>query len=305
QLYGYRVPNSPLASALQKSQNLFVFSDVISAQATTEAVFPTLLSYKDFEHKNTPWYIYKTMGAVFKQAGYETFWIDVQDDLARNNVYAHLAHPFAHKYWTNAPSDLPQTTQDIWTLQMLKHIQPQLQSKNFILLHLFGSHFIYNRRFPKSFSKFSPQDIPYSGLKVKDQTDRQIVADYVNSLYYTDHVLDKIYRFFQNKDVLMVYLSDHAEAVFQGGHYAGHSCSPQGVEIPFMIFVTNTFKQKHPDKVKSIAQAVHKPFMSDDLIHSLLPLVGIHTKDNLDTKNLFSPKFDTHRKRVYCGHLVY
>ncbi|BEG57917.1 hypothetical protein NHP21005_16050 [Helicobacter sp. NHP21005] len=58
-------------------------------------------------------------------------------------------------------------------------------------------------------------------------------------------------------------------------------------------------------QVKLIEQAVHKPFMSDDLIHTLLPIVGIHTKDNLESKDLFSPKFDIKRKRVYCGHLEY
>lgn len=40
--------------------------------------------------------------------------------------------------------------------------------------------------------------------------------------------------------------------------------------------------------------------MSDDLIHSLLPLVGIHTKDEIESKNLFSPKFDAQRKRAVC-----
>ncbi|GAA9893400.1 hypothetical protein VN0760_14500 [Helicobacter pylori] len=39
---------------------------------------------------------------------------------------------------------------------------------------------------------------------------------------------------------------------------------------------------------------------SHSLIHSLLPLVGIHTKDEIESKNLFSPKFDAQRKRSVC-----
>ncbi|BEG57918.1 hypothetical protein NHP21005_16060 [Helicobacter sp. NHP21005] len=237
-IYGYSVQNTPLAHALQKSQNLFTFTDVISAQVITAAVFPTLLSYQDSEDKNTSWYTYKTIGAVFKRADYETFWIDVQDDLARNNVFAHLAHPFAHKYWTNAPLDIPQATQDMWAFRMLKHIQPQWQRKNFILLHLYGSHFIYNRRFPKSYAKFTPKDIDYKNLKVKNDKDKQIVADYVNSLYYTDHVLSEIFKLFKDKDAIIFYLSDHAQDIFQSGNTYGHKCSQYGVEIPFMIYVT-------------------------------------------------------------------
>ncbi|BCZ19629.1 hypothetical protein NHP190012_12710 [Helicobacter sp. NHP19-012] len=110
---------------------------------------------------------------------------------------------------------------------------------------------------------------------------------------------------FQGRDTIIFYLSDHAQDIFQSSNTYGHRCSKYGVEIPFMVYVTDTFKQKHPDKVKLIAKAVHQPFMSDDLIHTLLPIVGIHTKDNLESKDLFSPKFDTHRKRVYCGRQEY
>ncbi|CRF48148.1 conserved hypothetical protein fragment 2, partial [Helicobacter heilmannii] len=152
---------------------------------------------------------------------------------------------------------------------------------------------------------FTPKDINYQGLHAHNDQDKQIVADYVNSLYYTDHVLSEIFKLFQGKDAIIFYLSDHAQDIFQSASTYGHKCSSYGVEIPFMVYVTSTFKQKHPEKVKLIEQAVHKPFMSDDLIHTLLPIVGIHTKDNLESKDLFSPKFDTKRKRVFCGDKPY
>ncbi|BCZ18000.1 hypothetical protein NHP190003_12820 [Helicobacter sp. NHP19-003] len=172
-----------------------------------------------------------------------------------------------------------------------------------MVFHLMGSHLLYSERFPKSYAKFTPKDIDDKNLKVKNDKDKQIVADYVNSIHYTDHVLGEIFKLFQGKDTIIFYLSDHAQDIFQSGNTYGHKCSAYGVEIPFMVFVTDTFKQRHPDKVKLIEQALHKPLMSDDLIHSLLPLVGIHTKDNQESKDLFSPQFDTHRKRIFCGHL--
>ncbi|MFC3848519.1 sulfatase-like hydrolase/transferase, partial [Helicobacter baculiformis] len=129
--------------------------------------------------------------------------------------------------------------------------------------------------------------------------------DYVNSLYYTDHILSEIFKLFEDKDAIIIYLSDHAQDIFESASTYGHKCSAFGVEIPFVIYVSNLFKQKHPEKLKQLAQAVHKPFMSDDLIHTLLPLVGIHTKDNLESKDVLSSKFDIHRKRVYCGNQVY
>ncbi|GAA7709940.1 hypothetical protein HpCOL116_13860 [Helicobacter pylori] len=181
-----------------------------------------------------------------------------------------------------------------------KNVQPQLKSKNFIVFHLIGSHSWYVDRFPKSFAKFKPSDLSFSNLHVSNDRDKQIVTDYVNSLYYNDFVLNGIFNLFKDKDAIVFYLSDHAQDIFESGPTYGHSCSKAGLEIPFMIYVSDIFKEKHPEKVKLIKNALNKPFMSDDLIHSLLPLVGIHTKDEIESKNLFSPKFDTQRKRAVC-----
>uniref|UniRef100_UPI001F09A880 sulfatase-like hydrolase/transferase n=1 Tax=Helicobacter sp. L8 TaxID=2316078 RepID=UPI001F09A880 len=183
---------------------------MISAFANTYSVFETLLNYADMEHHSIPWFQQKNLGRIFNLAGYKTFWIDAQDDLSRNNVFAFVAHPFTHKYWANGTFDIQNSTQDGWTLEVFKdHVQPQLTAKNFIVFHLFGSHAIYNRRFPKAYAKFTPADIPYQGLHIKDEKDKQIVADYVNSLYYTDHVLEEIFKLFEDKDALIIYLSDH------------------------------------------------------------------------------------------------
>nr|WP_240328673.1 phosphoethanolamine transferase [Helicobacter suis] len=304
-VYGYPVANTPFLSDLSTKGHLFIFKDVISAFANTYAVFKTLLNYSDVENSSTPAYQQKNLGLIFKLAGYKTFWFDSQDDLEKNRAFDFWSAPFMKRYWSNGFFKGDGVTLDAWLISAFNKQKSQLASKNFILFHLIGSHAGYKYRFPKTYSKFVPTDIPYQNLHVQNNQDKQIVADYVNSLYYTDSVLQEIFKLFENKDALIVYLSDHAQDIFESGSTYGHKCSAYGVEIPFMIYVTDVFRQKHPEKLKLMTQAINKPFMSDDLIHSLLPLVGIHTKDNLESKNLFSPAFDTNRKRVYCDHQVY
>ncbi|MUU25278.1 phosphoethanolamine transferase [Helicobacter pylori] len=301
QLYGYSVPNNPLLSELanereRESNNLFVFSDTISKEAHTSDVFENLLNYSDAE-TNKPWYHYHNMIDIFKRSHYETFWLEKQivdewgitQNLVSNrskNRYYILGNYGAYdeelvKFYS-------------------KNVQPQLKSKNFIVFHLIGSHSWYADRFPKSFAKFKPSDLSFSNLHVSNDRDKQIVADYVNSLYYNDAVLNGIFNLFKDKDAIVFYLSDHAQDVFESGSTYGHRCSKAGLEIPFMIYVSDIFKEKHPEKVKLIKNALNKPFMSDNLIHSLLPLVGIRTKDEIESKNLFSPQFDAQRKRAVC-----
>lgn len=65
-----------------------------------------------------------------------------------------------------------------------------------------------------------------------------------------------------------------------------------GLEIFFMIYVSDIFKEKYLEKVKLIKNVLNKFFMSDDLIYFFLFLVGIYIKDEIESKNFFSFKFD-------------
>ncbi|WP_080234926.1 phosphoethanolamine transferase [Helicobacter pylori] len=303
QLYGYSVPNNPLLSELanerereRESNNLFVFSDVISKEANTSDVFESLLNYSNAE-TNKPWYHYHNMIDIFKRSHYETFWLEKQmvDEwgITQNLVSNRSKNRY---YILGNYGEYDEELVKFYS----KNVQPQLKSKNFIVFHLIGSHSLYADRFPKSFAKFKPSDLSFSNLHASNDRDKQIVADYVNSLYYNDAVLNGIFNLFKDKDAIVFYLSDHAQDVFESGSTYGHRCSKAGLEIPFMIYVSDIFKEKHPEKVKLIKNALNKPFMSDDLIHSLLPLVGIRTKDEIESKNLFSPQFDAQRKRAVC-----
>ncbi|WQX34744.1 phosphoethanolamine transferase [Helicobacter pylori] len=310
QLYGYSVPNNPLLSQLanereRESNNLFVFSDTISKEGNTSDVFENLLNYSNAE-TNKPWYHYRNMIDIFKRSHYETFWLEkqfidqwslIQDLVSSRSKNRYLLQRDRNRYFL--PKEWTSYDEDILTFYS-KNIPSQLKSKNFIVFHLRGSHKTYSERLPQSFAKFKPSDLSFSNLHVSNDRDKQIVADYVNSLYYNDAVLNGIFNLFKDKDAIVFYLSDHAQDIFESGPTYGHSCSKAGLEIPFMIYVSGIFKEKHPEKVKLIKNALNKPFMSDDLIHSLLPLVGIHTKDEIESKNLFSPQFDAQRKRTTC-----
>ncbi len=254
------------------------------------------------ENRSVPWYDQKNIGDIFNTAGYKTFWLDNQerDDLLETKAFALPSRHFAKRIWSKKRG-YDQVLLNLFDTQ----IKNQLDNKNLVLFHLIGNHYPYQDRFPPSFAKFHIKDILYQGLHVQNDKDKQIIADYVNSIYYTDHILKEIFNLFKDKDAIIFYISDHAQDNFESTTTYAHRCSAYGVEIPFIVYVTDIFKQKHPDKVKAIAGAVDKPFMADDLIHSLLPLVGIHTKDNLESKNLFSPQFDTKRKRIYCGDRLY
>ncbi|WP_158654457.1 sulfatase-like hydrolase/transferase, partial [Helicobacter salomonis] len=130
-----------------------MFNDAIAPFAYTLPVFQTLLNYSNAENHTNPWYQQKNLGDIFKMAGYKTFWLDNQERPSFTNAYTLLSHRFATQVWTNASW----TTYDQTLLDAFRtKIKSQLGDQNFILFHLIGSHLLYNRRFPKSFAKFTP-----------------------------------------------------------------------------------------------------------------------------------------------------
>lgn len=275
-----------------------MFSDTISKEAHTSEVFESLLNYSNAE-TNKPWYHYHNMIDIFKRSHYETFWLEKQIIDQWGITQSLVSNRSKNRYYILG--NYGAYDEELAKFYS-KNVQSRLKSKNFIVFHLLGSHSWYADRFPKSFAKFKPNDLDFSHLHTNSDRDKQIVTDYVNSLYYNDAVLNGIFNLFKDKDAIVFYLSDHAQDMFESGPTYGHRCSKAGLEIPFMIYVSDIFKEKHPEKVKLIKNALNKPFMSDDLIHSLLPLVGIHTKDEVESKNLFSPKFDAQRKRIVCDN---
>ncbi|MFT2642946.1 sulfatase-like hydrolase/transferase, partial [Helicobacter pylori] len=181
--------------------------------------------------------------------------------------------------------------------------------KNFVVFHLIGNHFEYKNRFPKEFSHFNLNNTSYFSknkpLRVKNNINKQVVTDYINSVYYNDYVLHSLIELFKDKDSLVIYISDHGDDMFESSDFNTHECSNASVEIPFLIYMSDTFKQKHPQMVKSFEEALHKPFMSDDLLHTLLPLAGIITKDYEKTRDLFNENHNDKRPRKPCDGKVY
>ena len=103
------------------------------------------------------------------------------------------------------------------------------------------------------------------------------------------------------EDTLIIYLSDHGEEVYDLLDMASHSGDVESssmYEIPVMIWGSNKFKKNHADKWENIKNSVDRPYMTDDMIHTVLDIAEIETADYDETRSLTNPRFDTSRKRI-------
>ena len=162
----------------------------------------------------------------------------------------------------------------------------------FYALHLMGNHAKYYNRYPSEFAHFTPKDMlcqednsPQKSVKIEEN------MHYDNATLYGDFVLSEIIKRFEVSDSIVIYFSDHGEEIYDWRNFIGHSDSKISrfmVEIPFIIYVSDSFIQKHPKLYKRLQRAQNTKYMNDDLMHTLLDIAGISLKGYESQRSLIA-----------------
>lgn len=301
-LYGYGKPTTPILSKLQESGNLLVFQDVISSHASTTFSLRKVLTFKNYESQNTPWYQFQNLVSLMHQAGYQTFWLSNQEPSYHPQPYSIIGSLsdqsiFISEYKQRFDGDLLSVF-DLFKTKLDRRGESSLSGGggSFYTFHLMGTHGPYQDRYSKEFTYFK---IPFNNLSLR------YIARYDNAVLYNDYVVSEIFKRFSQSDSIVIYLSDHGEEVTElEEDFIGHSddrVSRFMVEIPMMIYVSDLFKQKHPKLYKQIKHSLSRPYMSDDLIHTILDIAGIETEEFDPKRSVINDQFDATRKRIVGG----
>ena len=126
----------------------------------------------------------------------------------------------------------------------------------------------------------------YDRLTSRDDTPELVVFHLMGQhVSYSDRYPKEEARF-TDRDAIAVYLSDHGEEVYDYRDFFCRShdlpltpevCKYQ-FEIPFMIWMSDTYRRNRPDVAAQVAGALDRPFSADDLSHLLLDLAGIRCR---------------------------
>lgn len=290
-LYGYKLDTNPLLKKIEKEGNLYKFTDTISPHSHTIPVIKKLLTFYNLESKNK-WNKNNNIIDIMNKAGYETYWFSNQ---AYSGIYENVATALGKRseivVFNNMNSTIERIKSD-YDEKIIDKSEKYIlnNNSNFIIYHLMGTHGAYKDRYPENFNKF--------------QNKNQVVAEYDNAILYNDYVINKIIDIFKNKESLIIYISDHGEEVYDFRNFVGHTESNGSrymIEIPFLIYVSNSFKAKYPKIVEKIEKSVNMPYMTDDLIHTILDIAEIQTKEYDKTRSVINDNFNSKRKRIYFG----
>ncbi len=280
-LYGYEKKTNPLLEKKVKEGSLVVFVDVTSPCTHTTAAFKYILNTNQVGLEgSTPWYEHTNLIEVMNVAGYHTAWLSNQ---AEKGMFDNL--PSGHARLCDESFFLEsEQGADKYDGGLLRR-RISAKGKVGVIYHLMGQHEFFGERYPKAYEHFMAKD--YLGFP---EHQRAVRAAYDNATLYNDFVVNSILDEYGKKDAIVFYFSDHALDVFDTDpNYCAHAnATPesqlQGKKIPFMIYFSPIFQQRHLETVERVRSSVNHPFCTDKLIYSVMDVMGYKFASNDDVK---------------------
>ena len=281
-LYGYGRNTNPLLKKQVEQGNLFVFKNVKSPSTHTTNVFKYLLNtFQVGQEDGQSWYESTNIIEVMKTAGYHTIWISNQLEKGMfDNIPSGHGNICDEKYYMENESYT-----DKYDSRLIEKALAIKQNNSTIFYHLMGQHENFQERYPKEYEHFKGSD--YAEYP---EHQRATLASYDNATLYNDYVVNSIINLYKDKDAVVFYFSDHALDVFDTApNYFGHAkqteaSQKQGKKIPFMVYVSPLFQERHPDKVERMRASIDKPFCTDKFIYAVMDVAGYRFADNDDVK---------------------
>ena len=276
--YGYDRKTSP---RLDTTRGTVVFRDVITQCNTTHRSVPMILSPRGVLSLK---YIYysKGMPALFKEAGFKSIFLSNQPpDGEMIENFASDADTVIYLERGSMDGDLADSFE-----RMLDETPGDL----FAVLHCYGSHFNYSKRYPDSCRVFVPD---HANLLSQSQRDKWINA-YDNTIYYTDTVLSSIIERLKREEgpSALMFCADHGEDIFDDRRkrflHASPDVSIYQLHIPLIAWMSKQYIKRHPDRYRNASQNATACLSTRNIFHSMAGMAGIESYCVDSTLSVFS-----------------
>ncbi len=285
----YPCDSTPWLRGKKDSRNFLLFPNAYScASSTVPSLERALTEFNQYNGKE--FYSSCSILDIAHKAGYKTWWYSNQGHLGcADTPITLIANTAGTTKWTR--QNINQVQYDESLLEYLDEIDPE--TNNFVVLHLKGSHFNFINRYPRAFTKFG----------TPGQYD--LIPNYLNSLAYTDHVIEAIYNYATSRLNLqaLVYFSDHATFPdrWRSPKFDGFGI----VRIPLFVYLSDEYIARNAEVYKTL-QLHEQSYFTNDLAYELLcGILNISSNHFDESGCLASPQYKYTRDtlKTNCGKL--
>jgi len=267
-VYGYPRDTTPeIQKAIKKKEIHAAVYDTVSSGVSTRLSVPLLLSTantKEYSKLSSS----PTLPQAFNGINFNTRLISNQEIAGRNSdIIALILNQMKSVTYLSESDD--RRGFDVDLIPYVEDVILDTDSKaTFVIVHLMGSHWKYERRYPEAFSFFS------GGEKMTDTYD--------NSIRYTDSIIGQVIDMMEQSDkpIFLMYTSDHGENFDEhnDGNYlhAVKEMTEYEVKVPLFIASNKSFYNKNKIKVDRLLDNKGKRVSHSSISHTLLGLAGVY-----------------------------
>lgn len=267
----YPVETTPWLSAKKADKHFILYPNAYSCEANTVRSLERALTEFN-QYNNKQFYTSCSVIDIAHKAGYTTHWYSNQGHLGSADTPVTLvANTSGTAKWTK--QNLNQVQYDEALLDYLDEVDPT--KNNFVVIHLKGNHFNFINRYPQSFAKFS------------EPGKYDLIPNYIDSIRYTDYILQTIWEYGTQKLNLqaMLYFSDHATIPDKrrAPDFGGFAT----VRIPMFTYFSDEYITKFPETVNTLRQNENQYF-TNDLAYDLMCGIFNIKSNHFDESNCFA-----------------
>lgn len=268
-LNGYHRTTTP---NLDRRDNIVSLPNVYSLYAYTGASVAHILTRADTAHvdrANTEISFIR----LFNKCNFNSYWIANQE---KEEHYASFMEEcdtliFAHPERNYLGYDL------LLDGDLLPHFETILREsvpRKLIILHTIGSHWYYNAHFPDSMSYFMPIT---TNKIVQRCSPEEMINSYDNTIRYTDWFIDQLLTQLEQKNAIVIYLSDHGEALGENGRWLHANDIVEARNSACFVWYSEIYGKNNAEKITALQHNKDKYYVSDFLYHSILSAANIPT----------------------------
>ncbi len=280
-LNGYRRKTTP---NLEKRKNLISLSNIYSEYTYTNPSVAHILTRADSTS-----YIRakkeKSFIQLFNQCNYQTTWLANQD--ASKSYYSFMKECDTLIY--GHPEKSVYTYSKWLDEDLLPHFNRILKKNSetcqLIILHTIGSHWYYNSHFSEEFIQFKPLA---KSKVVAQNTEQEMINSYDNTILYMDYFVNEVIQKNENEKSILIYLSDHGEALGENGQWL-HASDNDILHRPAsFIWFSDKYLSSHKKAYSNLIKNKDKRYRTDFLYHTILSAGNIPSSVIDENLNIFS-----------------
>lgn len=281
QLNGYERETNPI---LTTRTNVVSLPHVYSEYTYTSSSVPVILSPADNLHPERSG-THSSFIRVLNENGFHSAWLSNQDN---GRSYISFIHEADTVLFPNASKSV--FVFDPWyDEQLLGPLDALLQhesARNIYVFHTIGSHWYYDLHVPSALHFFTPTT---TNRIVTYNTQEQVINSYDNTVRYMDLFVDSLIQRIESRCAILIFLSDHGEALGEDGQYL-HASDNEALHLPAcIVWYSNAFATAYPEKIKALLANKDKRYRTDFLYYSILSATGIESEGDNPSVDIFMP----------------